>query len=371
MANSYTEVKVKFNQPTSYHLLDSWQIIKFCNGIHFTNDPKSDVILIGYDDLIYASSDDYDRWNQHRCVIIFELADITDYFDDGNIVWNHTYKLLEQLTTRVVLVTQNHYPLELDNVTVIQYDLLHNRSKAYYTSDLKYTSTVGGYQFWYYSNSFNTPVVPQEFYNNQLFINGPTKCYRDKKFLFAARNVTNPREQMASTLESFIDDGYFLFKNRRLPHEQDMTVWDPKGSNEHENYNYVPLPSEIYENSFINVYNETNVKPGIWHRTEKTIEPVIRMQMILPLASPGFIEYISSQHIEVIPDLIITPWEHIVNTDERIKKYCENLTNVLETYTIDNLNEMYCDNLRVLLGNRNSVFDKPYCQNIKQLLDII
>jgi hypothetical protein len=231
----------------------------------------------------------------------------------------------------------------------------------YYTANLN----EGGHRAWYYgkSQNFSKPWVPVEFFKNQISDKQtPDQVCRERKFLFAGRRTTPSRTAIHSTLTNYQDQGYLFYKNVRCREERDLAI---------ENIpHYKPLPKKYYIDSYINFYTETNMRNEIWQRTEKTLEPVIRFQMILPLASVGFVQYLSNTGISMVPDLIHVPWDHIVDNDQRTEAYCANIESIMN-YSIADLSSIYYDNLELLLSNHRAVFDQPYCQGIWQVLEYI
>ena len=354
-----TNIKVNVHNGHNWHFHDCWQITKLTTGVHLTHDDKSKAYLITLEELIYADQSLIDQMNDKSILVVFELTDISDYGIHGGR--RHSYAVLEQINTEIILVTQNHFPLELgSHITVIQYDLLHNRSKLYYTSNLELAQSFGFRPWYYRSDNFKIPWLPVEFVVNQIEFNSQNRtCNRSKKFLFASYSPRAPRFSMALTLKDYQSDGYYYFGRDFSTHELDSDA------------RYVPFNNTVYNDSFINVFNETNILNGIWHKTEKTLEPIIHSQMILPLASQGYNSYIKSCGYNIIEDLVITPWDHIEDHGRRTDVYCENMKTVLERYSINDLNDIYYDNLKVTLDNKNNFFDTPFCRGMNELTKYI
>jgi hypothetical protein len=274
------------------------------------------------------------------------------------------YQYVNQIPhDNVVLITQNFSPsIPVDaRIHVINYDLLLNRTKLYYTANLN----EGGHRAWYYgkSQNFSKPWVPVEFFKNQISAEqSPDQVCRQHKFLFAGRRTTPSRTAIYWTLKNYQDQGYLFYNNVRCIEEQGLSVDDIP--------NYRPLPNKYYIDSYVNFCAETNMLNGIWQRTEKTLEPAIRFQMIVPLASVGFVQYLSNTGISIVPDLIHVPWDHIVDNNQRTKAYCANIKSIMN-YSIADLSSIYYDNLELLVSNHRAVLDQPYCQGIWQALEYI
>jgi len=345
--------------PQNWQIAELWYFLLMCNGIHLKLDDRADIYSLVLADLIDPVYDLH-HLSKYRCIWIMDLCDIEDPVNPCDNIYTKAFANLKH--DNMVLITQNHAAIESfvpTEVKIIKHDLLHNRSKLYYTSNQNHGVNGQGYQPWYYqsSDSYSRPSIPKEFVRFQIDLCNST-VFRKNKFLFAAKREKPARDAIYNTVTDFSDQGYIFYKNNRLPADINRVP------------SYTPFPTNIYENSFVNCYNETNVANYILHRTEKTIEPIIRFQMILPLASVGFIEYLKTLGITIVDDLIITPYDHIVDTQKRIDAYCTNLRQVLTNYTINDLSEMYYDNMTILLANHHNFFDRPYCQNIKHILDL-
>lgn len=345
---------------------DLWYFLRLCHGIHMIFDDHASTYCLQAADL-YQSNLNWDLFNQdlaqYKCVIVLDLLDIPDYYTVNQVQVPRDYSKIDKIDhNNVVVLTNNAYLLKFDHAKVIFYDLLHARSKLYYTSNLDRSQYIDGYKPWYYQKNadYHRPTVPMEMMMNQVNLAGVSHR-RSKKFLFAGRLSRPERIEIHNKLLKFNNQGWISFINSRLPEEQEE---------EHKIPNYKPLAETYYTDSYINVYGETNVYNEVWHRTEKTIEPVIRYQMILPFASAGYVDYLKTLGINVPQELVQYPWDHIRNYNQRLTEYLKNLDWVLN-YTIEDLAEIYHANHRLLIDNHNNFFDQPYCQNIWDLFDYI
>lgn len=350
---------VKLALPTDYamQLYLAHTILRLTNSLDFVIDSNATTLCIDTTDFVWPSD-----LRQYRCVWVLDFVALDDDIAD--------YQKVNRIPhDNVVLITQNFSPnIPVDaRIHVVNYDFLHNRTKLYHTANLDSSQGQSGHKPWYYNKSehFSRACVPVEFFQNQSSTGQllPGE-FRKKKFLFAGRKITPGRTVVHKTLKEYSEQGYLFYKTTRCVEEQALASdWETIP-------NYQPLPVHYYLDSYINCYVETNMRNEIWQRTEKTLEPVMRFQMILPLASAGFLQYLAQIGITVVPELIHVPWDHIVDRDQRVAAYCSNLKSVMK-YSIADLSAIYYNNLGLLLKNYRAVLDQPYCQGIHQALNYI
>lgn len=347
----------------NWQLWNLWIYLKLCNGIHLKIDSNSDIFSYQLTDLLDPNAQ-WDRINknceQYQTIWILDLCDISDNVKFDAHTVSHNYDVVKKLQhEHVILITQNFAPITLpEHVQIIRHNLLFNRSKLYYTINLDSIKQFGGYQPWYYdqSSDFHRPDIPKEYVAFQLNCE-QRQCFRTRKILFAARSENAYRDQIFDLLVNQPDCDSF-YKQRRLSDELKKIAVR----------NYNPFPADIYARSYTNVYNETNMANHVFHVTEKTIEPALRFQMLLPLASKKFLENLHSIGLKIIPDLIKYPWDHINEPRARTHVYCHNLQWLL-SQPLDWFAEVYWDNLGTTMSNHQWLFDQPYCQNIRQVLE--
>jgi len=110
----------------------------------------------------------------------------------------------------------------------------------------------------------------------------------------------------------------------------------------------------------VSVYTETLVIKGRGVRsiTEKTFDPLIQGNFILPFGYPGLIKDILSYGFK-LPNWIDYSYDTVSDDDSRFDRYIESLKK-LNDYSLDELFNMAKNDLNILEHNRSIFYSRPY-----------
>lgn len=358
--------------PVSWQPWDCWSQFFLLNNIQLKFVEQSDTLAIDYVRLFDLGVDEVNRYfSDYRTVIVFDLLDIPDYFPMNGQFRNE--KLIAQIEhDNIIFLTCGYGPRSsvehYNTVTYIKHPYHINRSKFYYTHRFEtHKQTQAGYGVWYHLGDENYQIsdIPGEL--SYTPTGGPDDKLplRDRTWLFAGRESRKERTKIFNVLEKYQTHGYLFYKNQRPPEEGDRKI----------PHNFTPLPLKYYRNSYVNVFGETNVINEHASHTavisEKTLEPVMKYQLMLPCATSAYYTYIQELGLHLADDLIVHDWRSIKSTDTRVDIFCKNLELLLSQYTVTDFRDIYCDNRDILLHNHQTVFDWQYCHNVRSLIDLI
>lgn len=254
--------------------------------------------------------------------------------ENENVIWVHT---------RIENTDSRHIP----------YNFLFNRSKMYYFNYKEIQDPPG--KIWTYG-------VLEEFFK----LNCITKSPNAKKFLSPNRINGGPesirmtfRQQLLNFLKSY--DGFY-------PDNENRVYLEPEGGITSATKNWLtqsgawyPIANNYYEESFVNIYVETLTSSNkkAFHATEKTLDPLVKGQFILPFSTPGFIENCKKHFDFKFPTWINYSYDDIEDTFNRFEQF---MKSVEELVKMDNskLFELYEQDKWILEHNRKRFIDIPY-----------
>lgn len=355
----------------AWHVWDAWSQFQIINNVTFGFSEHSDILVCDMQQVYMSNIDDLNQYfSNFTTVILFDLLDVPDgYPDDDKVYPRYPSKLQALAHKKIIVITQDYYFLEQcpKNITVLFHNFLLNRSKLYLMYGLDACkSQQPGFQFWYHNTDKNyyKPDVPDEIMFTPVHPkHKPTE--RKYAYLFAANRISDARTAIYNQLKKIKKiSGITLYKNERLEEEKDVVI--PY---------YKPLPPKIYLDCYVNIYVETNEKQNNLfnsaHLTEKTIEPILRYQLILPFATTNFYRYLKMIDIKICNDLILHDWRQIENDQQRLDMFLLNLQSIEKNFTLADIRDIYYSNLETIRNNSFVLYNTPFCQSIRSLPDLL
>ena len=232
----------------------------------------------------------------------------------------------------------------LDNVTVLSWDFMWNRSKLYYTDiDEEYVRSLNPILHHYAGKT--------SYILNELDANKP----RSRIFLNLCGRGYGYRLDLHDFLQSFADQGYSSVRSLGKVLGDDNTVGAFK-----------PIPNSFYDDTYLSVYVESNcVNNNLIHITEKTFEPLFKGHFIMPFSNTGTIQRLRDLGFR-FPDFIDYSYDTI--EDDVSWRFA-----VFKRYLKDALklpwNKLYKDNFDIIQHNRNQLYKLEYDRSILKLFD--
>ena len=296
----------------------------------------------------------------------------------------HLFHMAEYMDFQFYVNSKNNFKHITDKVIII-----HNNRSLINNSSLAYLDTQFNMQK-LYCTEYNSKLdlnqrVWTDGCNEEVYKLHPIEKTPLKKFLAPMRiyhngpaeSLENPRmtrrKQIKSLLESigsvylsdlpngisFLPNGYDL--------NMDMWVNSPYGGI------WYPISHTYYNSSIVSIYGESLVQYEHEHEamivTEKTLDPLIRGNFILPFGMSGLIRCITDYGF-ILPDWIDYSYDLITENGERFAAYMLSILK-LNSYTLADLTELCNRDKHILEHNRNVFFTMPYSDLYNNVVNCI
>lgn len=268
-------------------------------------------------------------------VVFYDLVNTGDYEHNKfkKFIWEFDHPCK-------VYLTVNQSP-NLDmgpGVTLVQWDFMWNRIKAYYTEPVPTELHLH-----HYAHKKYTPVDLDFSY------------LKSRKFLSMLGREYGYRKPYYEFIMPHCDKGYVSNRTRGITlEEQEVT-----GA-------YTPVPNSFYEDSYFSTYVESNcTQRDLIHITEKTFEPLIKGHAILPFTNPGAIKRLQTLGFKMV-DFVDYSFDSIQEVDKRFAMVQEEFLRLL---TLD-LDTLYKSNQTVIMYNQECINTIPYDNRILEIFNV-
>jgi hypothetical protein len=213
----------------------------------------------GWEELVTNAAQNYSR------VVFYDLVNHGDEYIDNFCSFIKNFPHLNKW----YLTNNFSKNFALENVNVLRWDFMWNRSKLYYTDiDEEYVRSLDLILHHYAGHT--------SYILNELNADRP----RTKTFLNLCGRGYGYRLDLYSFLQDYADQGYSSMRSLGVTFDDNDTA----GS-------FRPISNKFYDDTFLSVYVESNcVQTNLIHITEKTFEPLLKGHFIMPFANPGTIE---------------------------------------------------------------------------------
>jgi hypothetical protein len=297
-------------------------------------------------------------YRPYQVIIVLNLFHMDDHY--AEYTFRHVKDYYKEITSKIVIAHANS--VLINNPKFVFFDQWFNQEKLYCT---EYNTGVRlDSRLWtYYCNKEIYDLHPIKKTPLKKFL-APMRVYEPSDL--SSTNYTNRRmklrSQIRNLLESFGEVSYISNPGRGnalLPASStpDVTASvDAVGGG-----SWYPVSYNYYNSSIVSVYTETitssnNAVGGV---TEKTFDPLIRGNFILPFAQPGLINELISRYGFKFPTWIDYSYDNIIDDDQRFNAYTESILK-LNQYSLDQLFDMALDDISILEYNRSIFFTRPY-----------
>lgn len=290
-----------------------------------------------------------DRFEISKPVVV--LALFHDHED--NDLYRFTESYVNKYQNVTVLNTAYNSPYK----GAIFYDMLFNRSKGLHgfgdinVSQIKKSSWIRGFDL----DIFLLNDISKNIKYNILC---PNRAYYNSMVQEKRLKVRSQLHQLFASKK---------WRNVKVSNPDLNTVF--KTNNWKNSYNialrnggvYAPIADTYYNESFVSVYvesvamNNENIVKTI---TEKTWEPLIKGNFILPYAAPGLIDELKRRGF-LFPDFINYDYCNYTNDDSRYEAFVKEIQKI-QKLNIDDVNRLYNDNKHIIKHNRKLFETLPY-----------
>lgn len=139
---------------------------------------------------------------------------------------------------------------------------------------------------------------------------------------------------------------------------QEPGIMNPDGSNFGGWY---PVANHYYDTSIINAYVETLVNDNqTRYITEKTFEPMIKGNFILPFGYQGLVSDIVEQYGFRLPSWIDYSYDSEPDNIKRFYLYTREFLRLRDNLSLENLVALRNSDFEILQHNRRVFFERPY-----------
>lgn len=247
---------------------------------------------------------------------------------------------------------------------LIYYDIMFNRHKLYYHDFYKIENLVNslppGRKEVIWSSGAN-----KEMFNIPQGKEDPEQC---KAFLspgLVYHGLFMPRMRYRAGLKDYLrmhyeKRGYINSAgNNFLPNNPtpgiEKNIQRPDGGGGY----WYPIGDQYYKKTYVSIYVETLCATGWDTRclTEKTFDPLIKGNFILPFAYSGFIKDIKNYGFK-LPDFIDYSYDDILDNDKRFFGFLFSIDLIFRH--VQDFRKAYEENKHIIEHNRQVFIDRPY-----------
>jgi|688.fasta_scaffold25929_11 hypothetical protein len=247
---------------------------------------------------------------------------------------------------------------------LIHYDIMFNRHKLYYHDYHKIENLVNSLPIGSREIIWTTGAN-KEMFNIPEGKDDPSIC---KAYLcpgLVYHGLFMPRMRYRAGLKDYLRRLYekkgFINSagNNFLPNNPSQsvinTIQNPEGSGGY----WYPIGDEFYKRTYVSIYVETLCSSG-WNTrgmTEKTLDPLIKGNFILPFAYSGFIEDVKSYGFK-LPNFINYSYDSILDNDRRFFEFMFSIDMMFRD--VQDFRKAYEENKHIIEHNRQVFKDRAY-----------
>ena len=311
--------------------------------------------LIYHDDELLIKQKEIlkNKIKQHHKILLLHYFHIDDYYTPE---YYEDVRLKYTDITEQVYIVHKNYKNNLDKH--IYFDHMFNRQKLYCT-DWKDDLELDNRTWTWGAN--------QEIYK----INDIVKT---SKFKFMAPNriygdLERPRMKTRIGINFFLHKHFSsqglindpvqgnIFYPNGVDQSSDTTQVSRPGG---EGGTWYPIGDRYYADTFLSIYTESiTVGTAVDFVSEKTFDPLIKGNYILPFGYCGMIEFMKSKYEITLPDWIDYTYDNIQDDKLRFERYLHSVANVLGN-SIDYIQQKYKDDKEIINKNKNLFYNRNY-----------
>lgn len=290
------------------------------------------------------------RLNDNQTLFVMHFYAVDDHMDLK--YYKNLLAEFDHIAKNKILAHKNSFYKETNN-NIFYYDSMFDSCKLYFTE---------------FSTDLNDKVWALGT-NSDTYSLSDIKKTPNKKFINASY-IYSPYHHPRMKYRKLLKDELMFYKNygfigseegRLLPNNPTQLMLEKIEEN---HIMWYPIGNQYYQESYISVVVETIIGTN-GHRsfdtkcvTEKTFEPLIKGNFVLPFGYSGLIQDILDYGF-VLPEWIDYSYDDIIDTEKRFEKYLDTVGNVL-MLPLKALHNLYIKDKSLLEHNRQVFFDRPY-----------
>lgn len=299
--------------------------------------------------------------------------------EGDHVNYQNWYLQWQNYSKNLCVVTTNYQANKIFH-RAHNYDFLFNRHKAYYldfdshVKDSKFLDINEPRRLWSNSAShrmYSVPLIEKiDTGSEQLMLEMRKFIVPNKNdiVLHADREATVHLHERTMYRHLFIEyaqscghQAYCADWSKTPPITlacQEPGIMNPDGSNY---AGWWPISNSYYNSSVINAYVETLVNDNqVRCVTEKTFEPMIKGNFILPFGYQGLVSDIVNQYGFKLPDWIDYSYDTVSDRTERFYLYTREFIRIRDQLSIKDLIDLRNRDLHILEHNRQVFSQSPY-----------
>lgn len=313
----------------------------------------------------------YKKIKRKQICLSLYIFHIDDHFDEN--LFRSGYKAECERYPNINLIFLHKNKLIPDQEGMLYYDSMFNRHKLYFQDYHKiekwkqnfqtpgdFTQTVGTNK-----DTFTLNKLEKDFSEGFRNILSPSLIYHDfiparMRFRAGLKGWLN----LKCKGNAFTNEDGYMYPNNPSPH-----ILKRFNSDKKDGGFWYPLADKYYHKSLFSVYVETLTMSGHDTRcvTEKTFDPLIKGNFVIPFSYPGFISDLEKYGF-VIPSGIDVDYDKIENDEVRFQFFL-NSVKFIGNMTVDECKKVYQSNKHIFEHNRNVFFSRPYHTMYDRLLE--
>ena len=291
-------------------------------------------------------------YRPHQVLLVLAIFHISEGM--GPRYYGEIKEVFKSVTDKVIVM---HTNLQLQPDNMVYFDHMFDRQKLYCT---EYDRGIKLYsRLWTTSCAKEIyclhPINKISYYNKFL---APIRVY--------ALEDTAPNEHSRMFFRHKLKEILRVLDNT---HTNDGALLLPDGLNAdvlmvlNRPYggSWYPVSHAYYDSSFVSIYTESLVSSSygqVSMLTEKTFDPLIRGNFVLPFGYSGLIQDIRNYGF-LLPDWIDYSYDSIIDNIDRFDAYVNSLRK-LDKYSVREMYDLSQKDKGILEHNRSLFFSRPY-----------
>mgnify|MGYP007090085758 CR=1 FL=1 len=300
-------------------------------------------------------------------IAIFMYLYNADNHLTGEFFRSENFAAVRECADRVLLIHTNNYDDGIDPKYIF-HDIMWNREKYYMCGDLPEDFDIHG-QRWTNNMSreaYTYGPINKEFDQNNKKLLCLNRLYTFGEHFKLQRSIrTRLKEVLWNRPDIYISDpgsGVFFETNG----------WENRPAELNENFDptnssgtWYPVADKYYNTSYVSVIIESVVQPAIsvdqpvYCITEKTFDPLLKGNFILPFSTPHYIKKLREWYGFKLPDWIDYSYDDIEDVDKRMDAFLQSVEKVY-SLSIEELHHLYLKDKHLLDFNQSLFETRPY-----------
>ena len=352
----------------TYRWMNLFSVIEKNRWIFVDNIEEADVIPVHMNKLTPEHADNYHWFREfikpHQVAIYMSLYNC-DSWQTAASFRSTAYDPIRNCASRVLTVHTNNHDDCVDP-KYIRHNNKWNRQK-YHMFDQVDKDTVYSNQY-YWTGQMYDEIYSVGPIDKQLTAESKKMLCLNRIYEFQGHFPKHRelRTRLRDTVINFKDIhlsnptiGNFFYPNNWDEERMKQRGFNPTQTSG----KWYPVADKYYNSSYISVFVESSIESvdpsGTYCVSEKTFDPLVKGNFILPFSNAHFVKNIQQWYGFKVPDWINYSYDDIENTDQRMDAFLKEV-NRLNAIPIEQLHQYYLRDKHILEHNRQVFVNRPY-----------